>query len=318
MGSTFLPIKRIDGSGRSCLKLEGTLLIYNHKDWCFDSTLLIPVESVQISEHSRFYRDMAILAVVLPLIMIIITVLLSVYALYEGGIDKESLIILIATSVLVTLLLELGLLFALLTNFLFTKKSVCLTAGRGDIHIEFWKTRKISKQIEDFERRIEEKQAQVQESFVCPSKEVFEICHVNRIRRLFLISCAFCAPAVLFNKPVLLVLGLLPIGWYFWKATWLMSRPKEFRKAVARFRRKDWEGAINHLKSLLEHLPEYVPAMLFLVETYVRAEMFDDALVAADQIPKEYLNDNNAIHLEIWKWKRIHMRRRGLTEEESA
>jgi len=92
-----------------------------------------------------------------------------------------------------------------------------------------------------------------------------------------------------------------------------MGRPKEFRQAVARFRRKDWEGAINHLKSLLERLPDYVPATLFLVETYVRAQMFDEALIAADQIPKEYMDDTNAIHLGIWKWKRIHIRRKELT-----
>jgi len=315
MNSTFLTVRSVGGSGRSGLKLEGTLLIYRRKNWCFESTLLIPVESVRISEHPRFYRDMAVLAVVIPLVTVVLAVSASVYAFYKRGMDEGALIIIIATAMLVTLLLEAGLLFSLLTNFLFTKKSLCLTAGSGDIHIEFWKTRKITKRWDDFEHQIKEKQSQVQESFVRPSEEVFEIRHVNRIRRLFLISCAFCAPSVLFNKPVLLVLGLVPIGWYFWKATLLMGRPKEFRKAVARFRRRDWEGAINHLKSLLERLPEYVPAMLFLVETYVRAEMFDDALNLADRIPKEYLDDGNKIQLEIWKWKRIHMRRRELTEE---
>ena len=315
MASKFLTVRNVGESGRSDLKLEGTILVCRHKNWCLESTLLIPVESVRMSEHPRFYWDMVVLAVVVPLITIVFGVSASVYCFYKEGMDNRALIIIFATAMLVTLLLELGLLFALLTNFLFTKKSVCITAGRGDIYIEFWKTRKITKRLDDLERQIKEKQALLQESLVNHSEEVFEILQVNRISRLFIISCAFCIPAIFFQKPVLLVLGLLPIGWYFWKATWLMSRPKEFRKAVARFRHKDWEGAISHLKSLLERFPDYVPAMLFLVETYIRAEMFDEGLSIADQIPKEYLDDGSEIQLEIWKWKRIHMRRKELTEE---
>lgn len=309
MLSDSLSIKRIGGSGRSSLKLQGTVLIYNEKNWFHESTLLLPVESVCISELARFYRDLIIWALLIPLITTLLVITLWVFVGRSEGIAKELVPVLVAAAVVVTLVLECGLLIALLMQFLFTKKSVCLTIESCGLKIEFWKERKIQEQIDAFLEKIREQQTELNGSLAPPSEDVFKITDVSHIRRLIPQVCLFCIPSVVLEMPALLLLGLAPIGWYLYQVIQLRTHPKQFRQAVVAYRRKNWEVAIGALKDMLRHYPEYIPAMLLLVEIYVRTERFDEALETATRFPEEYLNQRNAMYSEIWKWKRIHLRR---------
>jgi hypothetical protein len=312
MSSISLPIAIVGGSGKGQLKVEGTVLVYSRKTWFFESTLLIPVESARMSEHPRFHKDLSILAFLIPVITIVLAVALVLCTRVANieGLNREVLIVVSATAIFVIVLLELWLLFGYLMSFLFTKNSICLTFGDGNMQIEFWKTKKVARLMDSFEKVIREKQTRIQESTLKPSTEVFEIYNVNHIRSSILLSCFLCIPSLSLHVPVLLFLGLIPIGWHVFKSLRLLKHPKEYRKAVRRYRRKDWDGAILHLKSLLERAPEYVPAKLLLIEIYVRAERFNEALQMAGNIPDEYLDDSNALYLEIWRWKRVHLRRK--------
>jgi hypothetical protein len=314
----MLPIKRIGGCGRAHLKLEGSVLIFNEKHWCYETTLLIPIETVEISECSRFYRDLAILAVVVPIIAIIFSFVMYLYALRHDNDLSGTLTILLGTMLLVIILLEIGLLFGLLMNFLFTKKTICLSTGNSGVKIEFWRQRKIVERIDDLLRQIKEQQALVKETQTHHSEDIYEISDVNQIRRLIPISCLFCLPAVILQQPSLLLIAMIPTALYIWRnIIKLRQHPKEFRQAFASYKCKDWQGAIEHLKILLEYSPEYIPAMFMLAETYVRAEQFDKAINITAQIPEEYLDERNTLHLHIWKFKRIHLRRKDNFKEVS-
>ena len=293
------------------MKLEGTVLIYYEKHWCYETTLLIPVETIEMSECSRFYRDLVILSIVVPIIAIIFSIVLYFFVLKGEDELEGTLTILFGTTLLVIILLELGLLVGLLMNFLFTKQTICLTTGRSGVEIEFWKERKTAQRIDDFLGQIKKQQALVEETQARHSEDVFEISDVNQIRRLIPISCLLCMPSLIIKNSFLLLLALIPTALYIWNNVIKLRRhPKEFRQAIASYKRKDWQGAIDHLKNLLEHLPEYIPAMFMLVETYVRAEQFDKAIDITTQIPEKYLDESNTLHLQIWKLKRVHLRRR--------
>ena len=311
MSSTELPIKRIGGSGRANLKLEGTVLIYNEKHWCYETTLLIPVETIETSECSRFYKDLVILAIVVPVIAILLGLFMYLSELRGDDDFGEILIILFWTILLVTIIFEIGLLFALIMNFLFPKKTICLTTTSNAVNIEFWKERKTAKRIDDLLNKIKEQQNLVKETQIYHSEDVYEISDLKQVPRLFLTSCLFCIPAVVLEKPSLLFLALIPIALYIWRnVIKLRQHPKKFRQALARYKHKDWKGTIKHLKNLLEHSPEYIPAMFMLAETYVRSEQFNEAINITAQIPEEYLDERNDLHLTIWKFKRIYLRRK--------
>ncbi len=311
MPSIKLPIKTIGGSGRANLKLEGTVLIYNEKHWCYETTLLIPVETIETSECSRFYKDLAILALVVPIIATAIGLFGYFYALRGKDELGGTLIILFGTIFLVTILLEIGLLFGLIMNFLFTKKTIRLTTTNNSVNIEFWKERKIAKRIDDLLQKVKEQQALLKETQAHNSEDIYEISDTNQRRRLIPISCLFCLPAVILKKPFLLLLALIPIVLYIWRnVIKLRQHPKEFRHAIVRYKHKDWQGTIEHLKNLLEYSPEYIPAMFMLAATYVRSEQFDEAINITAQIPEEYLDERNDLHTTIWKFKRINLRRK--------
>jgi len=293
------------------LILEGTILIYNEKNWCNETTMLIPIETIEMSECSRFYRDLVILAIVVPVIATTIGLFGYFFALRSEDELEGTFIILLGTIFLVTILLEIGLLFGLVMNFLFTKKTICLETGISGVKIEFWKKRKTAKKIEDLLRQIKEQQALVKETQEHHLEDVCEIIDVNQIPSLFLKSCLFCIPAVITEKPFLLLLALIPTVLYTWNNVIKLRRhPTQFRSALKSYKRKDWQKAIEHLKNLLESSPKYIPAMFMLAETYVRAEQFDEAISITAQIPEEYLDERNTLHTQIWKFKRVHLRRK--------
>ena len=177
MSSISLPIAIVGGSGKGQLKVEGTVLVYSRKTWFFESTLLIPVESARMSEHPRFHKDLSILAFLIPVITIVLAVALVLCTRVANieGLNREVLIVVSATAIFVIVLLELWLLFGYLMSFLFTKNSICLTFGDGNMQIEFWKTKKVARLMDSFEKVIREKQTRIQESTLKPSTEVFEI-----------------------------------------------------------------------------------------------------------------------------------------------
>jgi tetratricopeptide (TPR) repeat protein len=289
--------------------LEGTIVVINQKFWCVESTFLIPVEAIQISERNYFRRHLKILSILIP----VITSLLGLVAYLSVPVEKwenGDWILMVAAVLLLVIVLELVLLCALLLQFLFTQKTICLTNEKSDFKIEFWKTKRASRQIDNFLKQLKEAQARVSDSAVRPSEEVFEIKDVNHVRRLIPLTLLFCLPSLMLELPALLVLASLPTAWYLYHHWFrLLQHPKLFRQAICAYRRRNWQRALDLLKILLQDYPDYLPGLLLLAEVLVRLERFDEALRVAATIPQEYLNEKSVMYSEIWKWKRISLRR---------
>ena len=305
MTSETLKIKRVGEHGRHFLRLEGTILIYNQKNWASESKLMIPIELIYISEHPRFYKNLltiALIILVFPIIMIIIT-------LFYEGIKSSEVEELIFAAIGVTLLLELGLAIPLIFNFLFAKKTVRLSVADSGFFVEFWKIRTHIKRINSFIEKLQQKQQQLEEDIYHRPGKPFEIRKVNPKVVLFFRCILFCLPSVIFQKLFFLPLALIPIAQYMRIWFQIIKQPKEFRLALNYFRRKQWDEAIELLMNLHKQYPDYAPAMFLLLDTYIHAERFDDALTFSNEIPQNYLRDSNALNLHLWQLKRMNMRR---------
>ena len=306
MATESLKINRIGRHGRFSLKLEGTVLILNQKSWASESKIMIPVESISISEHPRFYKDLLTVALVIILLpIIVITFMYFSGEVNFNEIKTDFLIPLIG----VIVLLEFFMLLALVFNFLFTKKSIVLAIATTNFKIEFWKKRINTKRIDSFLEQLKQKQLQVESGGENKTGRVFEIRNVNPKGILCVRCFLFCIPALIFEKLILFPLVLIPIAQYLKSSLQLMKQPKEFRQALKNFRRKKWDEAIELLLHLHEQFPDYAPAMFLLLDTYIHAERFDDALTFSNEIPENYLPDSNALNLNLWQWKRMHKRR---------
>jgi hypothetical protein len=303
-----IKIRRIGEKGNACLKLEGTVLIFNQKNRISESKLLIPIELINISEkNTRFYKDL----LTVSLIIILLPMGIIAFGSIWGNININEVAKDAFPLIGVIILLEFFMLFALIFNFLFTKKTVCLTIANSPIKIEFWKKRRDSKRIDLLLNQIRQKQNQFENNNNVEGQpvQVFGTRNVNPLGRLFGLWILFCLPAVIFQKYFLLYLSLIPIAGYFYSSFKVMKQPKEFRQALKNIRHKKWDKAIELLKHLHEHLPEYIPAIYLLIDTYIYAERFDEALSFVDTVPEKYFKDSNAVHLYLWKWKRINSRR---------
>ncbi len=303
MASESLKIKMIGGHGRSSLKLEGTVLILNQKSWVSESKLMIPIESISVSEHPRFYKDLLIVA----LIIILFPLIMLTFMYFSGQMSLKDLkgdYIIVAG---VIALLEFFVLFALVFNFLFTKKTVCLE-GIG-FKIEFWKKRIHAKCIDYFLEQLKQKQLQIDSDGENINNRIFGIRNVNPKSVLLGRCILFCLPALILQNFNLLILAFVPIALYLKSFLQIMRQPKEFRQSLKCFRRKKWDEAIKLLLHLHEQYPDYAPAMFLLLDTYIHAERFDDALTFSNEIPENYIPDSNALNLNLWQWKRMNMRR---------
>jgi hypothetical protein len=319
MASECLKIRNLGGSGNSCLILEGTVLIYKQKYWFSESKIMIPIESIYISEHPRFYKDLLTLSLLIPVLVLIVVLIMKFTGEPIITYTGEIWYILIGG----ILFFELLMLLAFVFNFLFTKKSVCLsysdTIQDDDIDsedmpedvfkIEFWKKRKDTERIDLFLEKLKRKQLQIENSGDTRSGHIFGIRNVNPRGILFGRCILFSLPAVIFLKYNLLLLVFIPISLHFYSFMKLMKQPKEFRQGLKYFRRKKWDEAIELLLHLRKQLPDYAPAMFLLLDTYIHAERFDEALTFSSEIPENYIQDSNALNMRLWQWKRIHNRR---------
>jgi len=94
-----------------------------------------------------------------------------------------------------------------------------------------------------------------------------------------------------------------------------IRQPKEYRKALKSYFNKEWDQAINLLKNLRVKIPKYLPAHILLVNVYIRANRFDEALKVASGLPDEYIDVVQDIQTDTWLSKRIYERRKDNLKE---
>jgi len=312
----LLRIRPIGGPKRSCLELEGTVLIYNAKTWVRETSLWIPVELISISENIRFRASRLIASLLSLLIPVLTGAILHGIFFDLADIDSEYRFgATIITILFIILLMGFVSFVVLLTRFFFRVKTICMTITPESSVIEFWKEKKNAREISDFVNQIRERQKSIHELFNYTAKHVAKFSDIRPIRRLICLIFLFSVPALIIEKFILLLLCVIPFAWFVYNLAQEKLRPKEYRQALRYYKKRRWQDAIYVLRELQGRLPQYMPGYLLLANVYVRTNEFDEAIRTASQLPDEYQDISQDLHNEIWKVKRLYQRRKEDTQQ---
>jgi tetratricopeptide (TPR) repeat protein len=284
-----------------------------------EQTTFIPVELVNVSESSRFRGSRlisALLFLLVPLIAGAITI-----GIVSSVFGEDSLCLKI-TSCIFPLTLLAGLVFFIvfLIKFFHKNKTISLTIAPEGTTTEFWKDKKYYQHIEYLKELLKKRQSLVEESLTCPAKHTIGFSDVHSVLPKMLAAIfLFISPALITGIPQLLLLGVLPFGWFAYKEVIYRMQPKEYRQAMRNYLCRQWDNAIIMLTQLLERLPDYLPGYELLVHIYTRTGRFEEAMKIAAQLPDGYTDLAHSMQTGIWQFKRIYERcKEPLTDDNNS
>ncbi len=313
MDSSEIKIRRVGGLAKSWLSLEGTVLVYRGRQWVGDWTLLIPVELISIAESKR--RDGQIL---IRALLWLLAPLLggAVYSLTNPK-EGSSLASVLLIMWLGGILTGVCMFIAGLCRFFVRRRILSVVVSREGPVIDFWVEKKNVAQIEELLRQIEQCQEYVAETVGYIAKHCMGASVVRPWRQLAAAAFLFSMPAMFVEKAVLLWLVSIPAGYFVWRWLGEKSEPKEYRQALASYRRQRWDQIEEPLSRLLGRFPGYEPAVMLLAEAYLRTDKFDEAFRTIEELPEERAEQYEDAKQEIWRWKRIRERMREDTERDA-
>jgi len=319
----YLPIRKVDNVRHAYVGLEGTILLFDQRQAAIDSELLIPVELVTIGEGRRF-KGRRLIAALLCLLLPLLFCGLSGGLLF-GHRPMEEVKGTVAFTVLALAFLGLLLLglvaFSILLVMFFRRvKTVRLQIGPGSsdvdgssgMIIEFYKHRKETAEIDSFLEQIRLRQGLVGESLMAsvhrPAGFTKEHSIIPRLAALLYLASL---PALIMQRLPLLLLPTAVLVWFAYRQIQYGRQPSEYRQAIRRYLRGDYDEAIDILESLRRRIPDYLPTYFCLAEACVRGGRFEEAFQVASRLASDYPEVARRMENDIWLFKRIDQRRRG-------
>jgi hypothetical protein len=300
---TFVLSIRTVGGLKVTLEIQGTILVYKRSCRAFDEEAWIPVESVELSKRRKFRGDALIVGLLVMVACVIWPLALFVTPMQGPLVERLSGIY---SSTLI--LGGVVLLLCFIRSFK-RHKTICVCFRDGH-SIEFWKSGRMARQIEEFESVLRQKQRCVQEH-ITEMEDVavtFTLYKSEFIRSLAMIL-PFCLPAVITGDARLLLLTILPILWFLYKQIALVRHPRLYKQACRHYRHRRWNQAVENLNDLLSAQPDCTPAHILLVRAHTRLGQYDQALQAVSHFPEEDCGTAEDLYSEIWRFKRLDKRR---------
>jgi hypothetical protein len=308
----YIRISKADNIRHAYLGLEGTILLFGQRQGATDSELQIPVELVTISEGRRF-KGARLIAGLLSLALAIVFGSLF-YGAAASMSNPENEAIRMILMVLSTGVFLVGLVVFLvfLTMFFFRVKTVRLRIEPSGTKIEFYKHRRRAREIDEFVEQIRRRQVLVSESLATAATRPVGFAKEHSVLpKLAAFLWIAAMPAIIAEKPSLLVLPLGALVWFAYRQIQYRRQPWEYRQAVRSYLRGDLDSAMDALQSLRQRLADYVPAYFFLAEVFTRTGRFEEALDMASYLSGDYPDLARQMQNDIWLFKRIHQRRHG-------
>lgn len=308
----YIQIHKVDNVRHAYLGLEGTILLFGQRRAATDSEMQIPVEQVTISEGRRFEGKRLIEALLCLLSSLVLVGVF--YGLASRFMDMERPN---TVAAVVVLLLLLTLFVAgcigfgvFLVMFLCKVKTVRLQVVPSGTAIEFYKHGRQAAEIDDFLGRLRQRQGLVDEPLASLVRRPMGFTTEHSVLPKLAASLYLSVlPAVVMQRPTLLVLALPVLAWFGYRQVQYQRQPREFRQAVRSYLHGDFEIAIDALQRLQRRLADYVPAHFLLAEVFTRAGRFDEALDVASYLAGDYPDLAQQMQSDIWLFKRIHQRR---------
>jgi tetratricopeptide (TPR) repeat protein len=177
--------------------------------------------------------------------------------------------------------------------------------------IEFYKHRKETAEIDSFLEQIRLRQGLVGESLMAsvhrPAGFTKEHSIIPRLAALLYLASL---PALIMQRLPLLLLPTAVLVWFAYRQIQYGRQPSEYRQAIRRYLRGDYDEAIDILESLRRRIPDYLPTYFCLAEACVRGGRFEEALQVASRLASDYPDVAAGWKADIWLFKRIDQRRR--------
>ncbi len=309
----YLPIRKVDNVRHAYLGLEGTILLFDQRQAAIDSEMLIPVELVTMSDGSR-YNGRRLIAALLSLLLPVLAFALCCALVFgvrpAQEIESTPTFALLGALFAGVFLAGLIACLILLVAFFFRVPTVRLRIEPTGALIEFYKPRRRAGPIDDFLEQMRRRQALVAESPAGlvrrPAGFTKEHSIVPRLAALLWLASL---PALLTALVPLLVLPVAVLAWFGYRQIRYLGQPREYRQAVRRYLRGDYDDAIDLLETLRGRIPEYLPTYFCLAEACTRGGRFDEALAATSCLANDYPDVARNMEADIWLFRRIDERR---------
>ena len=308
----YIRIRKTDNVRHAYLGLEGTILLFGQRQGATDSELQIPLELVAVSDGRRFKGARLIAASLSLMVPLVLCVALFMLFFRSASIAKAGDSIQGVLAIMLLAMPVAGLIASsvLLVMFFFRVKTVRLSIEPSGTSIEFYKHRRQAAEIDRFVEEIRRRQSLVSESLAVAAKRPAGFIQEHSvIPKLAAFLWLAAMPAIITEKPPLLILPVGVLAWFAYRQIQYRRQPREYRQAIRSYLRGDLDDAIDALQSLRQRLADYVPTYFFLAEVFTRTGRFEEALDMASYLSGEYPDLARQMQSDIWLFKRIHQRR---------
>jgi hypothetical protein len=263
------------------IALQGTVLICQTRTWGHTCLVEIPVELISIDTVKRLDGRRLIAAFFFLFVPIFTSVfigfLLMIKSMSEHLLGFVFAIIWIPSLVL----------FLFLVGRFFFRKTVVNIHINDSGCFSFWMPKRNRKLIEDLLNGIQERKRYVDERIPYPLTETWAEMTTAPLVNLAGLALLVVYLAGVIRFPWLMLLLLVPAGFYFYGIVKTIREPKLLRKARKHLSKKNYNEAVEAIHMLNRQIPGYLPARLLLVVILVKKEDWNGARSVLEEIENE-------------------------------
>jgi|GEM_PF-1783651 len=277
-------IRLVSGPSKAWLSLHGSILSYREKYWSRESIIDIPIELVTFTEKKQFKGSRLIVALLsLPFLLGIGGAVIGLWYLFAGAPSETVVPICVGTGAITGFLIFLFL----LVRFFIRQKTITIHVAPADMTITFWADKKRNIKLQEIIAEISHRKKMVQDTMAYPMRfAVGDTIH-QPWKRTVILTLLCIIPALITEIPRLLLAGLIPICMHAYSSLMGVKEPREFRRSVRHFLKREWGQAQDLVDGLIRRSPDYLPARLFLIELKMRLGDFDGAAASLAEIQSD-------------------------------
>ncbi len=304
-----IKIRLLSGPPKAWLSLHGSILSYRERCWSRETIIDIPVELVAFTEKKRF-KGAWLIAALLSLLFLfggIGGAAIGLWHLFAGAPSDAVMSICMATGAIAGFFTFLFL----LVRFFIRQNTITMHVAPEGIEITFWEEEKQQSIFREMMAEVARRKAMVEDAIAYPMRYAVGDTLYQPWKRTVVLIFFFIIPALVSEIPWLLLAGLIPVGMHIYSCLMGMTEPREFRRAIRHFLKREWSQAQDIVQELIKRDPEYRPARMFMIELKMRLGDFDGAETSLIEIQADLDAETlQAIQQDIILRRRIAERKK--------
>ena len=301
-------VQLLTGPPKAWLNLHGSILSYRERFWSRESIIDIPVELVTFTEKKQL-KGSRLIAALLSLLFLpgIGGATIGLWYLFAGTPSDAVLSVCMGTGAIsgfFTFVL-------LLVRFFIRQKTITIHVAPEDMTITFWEEKKLQADFQEMMADLAQRKGMVEDTMAYPMRfAVGDTIH-QPWKRTVVLTFLFIIPALITEIPWLLLAGLIPIGMHIYSCLIGVKEPREFRRAIRHFLKREWSQARDIVHGLITSNPQYRPARLLMIELKMRLGDFEGAEASLADIQSDVDSETlQSIQQDIVLRRRIAKRKK--------